>query len=194
MSMHHIKDHDKALAFLKGELAEGTTLARLALTQVDFSRGRMYAWLAPTINPDSIKNFRFSLRLSGDEDREFCRFTSAFIQGPNCGMILQDTEPRNVEDDVSVALAAEYIGELYWHCRDAHVSEGDILNAAGAPYLPYPWCGFFHLSALTTGNRILTAIDLQAIVNTVVGVAVAAFDTGSYLLWWSDNRPLPAGD
>lgn len=194
MSMQRIKNQDKAVAFLKGELAEGTTLARLALNQIDFSRGRMYAWLPSTINQDAIENFRFSLRLSGDEDREFCKFTQAFIQDQTCGMILQDTEPRNVDDDVSAALAAEYNGELYWHVKGAHVSEGDILNAVGAAYLPYPWCGFFHLSALTVSNRTLTAIDLQAIVNTVVGVAVAAFDTDSYLLWWSDSRPLLADD
>jgi hypothetical protein len=176
---------------LKGELSEGMALAKLVLDEIDFVRGRMFCWTPLATNQEAIENFQWSRRLSGSEEHEFCRFIQAFIQDPNCSVILQDTENWNFEGDEYEALASKYDEELYWRIEGTELSERDVSNLTGMPILPYPWCGFFHTGASATRKQRLTEIDLQEIVKTLVGVAVSAFDNGSYLLWWSNSRPLP---
>ena len=194
MSLQRIKDPEKAVSFLKGELSEGMALAKLVLREIDFSRGRMFGWMPSTTNQDAIEDYQFSRRLTGKEDREFCRFIQTFIQDPKCAVILQDTEYRDGDGDKYDGFASKYDDELYWQIHGADLSEDDVLNLTGKPYLPYPWCGFFYSGALATGKLRLPRIDLREIVKTLVGVAVGAFDHGSYVLWWSDSRPLPADD
>jgi|SRR5579863_5404078 len=194
MSMRRIRDFNKALSFLKGELSEGMTLAKLVLREIDFTKGQMFAWMPLATDQDAIEGFQWSRRLSGDEEKDFCRFVKAFIQDMHCALILQDTENWNFEGDKYEGLAAKYDNELYWYIVGADLSEEDVMNLTGMPILPYPWCGFFYTGASTTRKQKLTRNDLQEIVNTLVGVAVGAFDNRSYVLWWSNSRPLPVDD
>jgi len=191
MSMQLIRNFNKALSFLKGELSEGMTLAKLALREIDFTRGQMFGWFPLATDQDAIENFQWSLRLSGDEEQDLCWFVQAFIQDAHCAVILQDTENWNFEGDKYEGLAAKYDNELYWYIVGADLSEEDVMNLTGMPILPYPWCGFFYTGAPESRKQALTRIDLQEIVKTLVGVAVGAFDHESYVLWWSDRRPLP---
>jgi hypothetical protein len=193
MSLQRIKNFNEALVFLKGELSEGMALAKLVLGEIDFTQGQMFTWMPSTTDQDAIQSFGGSRRLAGDEERDFCRFVQAFVQDALCAVILQDTENWNFEGDKYEELAAKYDDELYWYIVGAELSEEDVMNLTGMPILPYPWCGFFYTGASGTRKRRLTMIDLQEIVKTLVGVAVGAFDHQSYVLWWSNNRPLPAG-
>jgi hypothetical protein len=192
MSMQPIRKSKEAEAesFLKDELSKGMTLAQLVLPEIDFTHGRMFTWIPATMDQDAIKNFQWEIRLSRDEEQDFGRFVHTYIKDPHCAFILQDTENWNFEGDEYEALAAKYNDELYWHIVGAGLSEEDVMNLLGTPILPYPWCGFFYTSALGRKQK-LTKIDLQEIVKTLVGVAVSAFDNGSYVLWWSNSRPLP---
>jgi hypothetical protein len=97
--MLRIRNSEQALNYLKGQLSEGMALTRLALREVDFEKGEMYVWMTLTADQDAIENFKFSRRLSGDEDPEFCRFAWTFIQDPNCAVILQDTITWNTEGE-----------------------------------------------------------------------------------------------
>jgi hypothetical protein len=69
----------------------------------------------------------------------------------------------------------------------AGLSEDDIMNLLGAPVLPYPLCVFLHLANSADAKSELNDPDLAEIVGRLVGVAVAAFDTDSFLLWWRDD-------
>jgi hypothetical protein len=191
MSLQRLKNLNEALSFLKGELSEGMTLAKLVLGEIDFTQGQLFGWMPVATDQDAIENFQWSPRLSGDEEQDFCRFVQAFIQDAHCAVILQDTENWNFEGDKYEALAAKYDDELYWYIAGADLSEEDVMNLTGMPILPYPWCGFFYIGASATRKPRLTEIDLQEIVKTLVGVAVGAFDHRSYVLWWGDRRPLP---
>ncbi len=194
MSLQYIRKSKEAEAesFLKGELSKGMTLAQLVLPEIDFTQGQLFTWLRPETDQDAIEGFEESLRMSGDELRDFRRFVGAFIKVPHCALILQDTENWNFEGDKYEKMAAKYNDELYWHIM-GELSEEDVGHLLGMPVLPYPWCGFFYTSAFGL-KPTLTRNDLQEIAKTTVGVAVNAFDNGSYVLWWRNSRPLPAGE
>jgi hypothetical protein len=192
--MQRLRNPVMALAFLKNELSEGMTLAKSVLGEIDFTQGRMFVWMPPTIDQDTIENFGWSRRLAGDEKQEFCRFVRGFIQEARCALILQDTENWSFEGDECERLAAKYEDELYWYVARTDLSEKDVMSLTQMPVLPYPWCGFFYTGAIETELQTLTNKDLKLIVKTIVGVAVRAFDNDSYVLWWSDARPLPAKD
>src|ERR1700722_17225083 len=112
MSMQRLRNPVMALAFLKNELSEGMTLAKSVLGEIDFTQGRMFVWMPPTIDQDTIENFGRSRRLAGGEKQEFCRFVRGFIQEARCALILQDTENWSFEGDEYERLAAEYEDEL----------------------------------------------------------------------------------
>ena len=80
-----------------------------------------------------------------------------------------------------------YGDEVYWRIAGAGLSEDDILNLLGAPVLPYPLCVFLHLANSADTKSELADPDLAEIVSRLVGVAVGAFDTDSFLLWWRDD-------
>src|SRR5579864_5211787 len=130
MSMRRIRNFNKGLSYLKGELSEGMTLAKLVLREIDFTQGQMFVWMPLATDQDAIENFQWSQRLSGDELRDFGRFVQAFIKHPHCALILQDTENWNFEGDEYEGLAAKYNDELYWHVVGA-LSEEDVRHLLG---------------------------------------------------------------
>jgi hypothetical protein len=192
MSMQQIVDIDKAVAFLRQELSEGTTLAKLVLDRIDFSQGRYFAWTPSTTDQTKISDFRWSVRLSPDaEQRDFARFVKAFTRNSNRAVIIQDIVSDNIyEDDEFRHLAIRYNGELYWRI-EGDLSEDDILLLIRGPVLPYPWTGFFYSRDSLGLKAQLKDADLHDIVRNLFGVAVGAFDADSFLMWWDNRFELP---
>ncbi len=190
MSMQEILNVSKAREYLAEQLAEGTTLARLVLRRTDFSQGRYRAGMPEGVDQAEI-NFHWSLRGLRGEDRVFARIIKRFIEEAGGVAQVADTETRNSQGDLeSYAYRhrmVTYGDEVYWRIGGAGLSEDDIVNLLGAPVLPYPLCVFLHLANCADTKGELNDADLEQIVRRLVGVAVAAFDTDSFLLWWRDD-------
>jgi hypothetical protein len=74
----------------------------------------------------------------------------------------------------------------------SELSQDDILGLLYEPVLPYPSSAFFYIAGISERKTQLKDSDLEHVVNTLVGVAVRAFDTESFLIWWrEDLRPFP---
>ena len=50
----------------------------------------------------------------------------------------------------------------------------------------YPFSGFFVTSPATHETVQFTPKDLEQIARNIVGIAVGAFDEGSFLVWWRE--------
>lgn len=190
MSMQEIVDSSKASGYLVGQLAQGTTLARLALQRTDFSYGTYRVGIPDGVDQAGI-DFHRSLSGLRGEDRAFARLIMTFIEKVGGVALVADTETRssqgNLEGFPYGDRMATYGDEVYWRIAGASLSEDDILNLLGAPILPYPLCVFLYLANSVDTKNELKHEDLEQIVRRLVGVAVAAFDTDSFLLWWREN-------
>lgn len=196
MSMQAIVDVRKAREYLMEQLAEGTTLARLAFQKTDFFSGSFRAGMPEGVDQSKI-DFRFSMRGLRCEELAFARIIKTFIEKLEGAALIADTEPRNSQGDLEGYPYRDrmvtYGDEVYWRIAGAGLSEDDIVNLLGAPILPYPLCVFLHLAKSSGNNSDLDDADLEQIVAGLIGVAVGAFDTESYLLWWRDDLvPFPA--
>ena len=86
-----------------------------------------------------------------------------------------------------------YNDELYWVISGTDLLESDILALLGQPILPYPSSAFFYAVESQNQKSHFKESDLEHVANSLLGVAVRAFDTRSFLIWWrEDLRPFPS--
>ncbi len=190
MSMREIIDAARAKEYLIEQLSEGTTLARLLLRGTDFSRGRYRAGLPEGMDQTEM-DFHWSLSGLREEDRAFARIIKVFIENLGGAALVADTETKTSQGALGSYPYRDrmmtYGDEVYWRIAGAGLSEDEIVNLLGAPVLPYPLCVFLHLANSADTKSDLNDADLHRILSRLVGVAVAAFDTDSFLLWWRDD-------
>jgi hypothetical protein len=190
MGMQEMENQAKATEYLVEQLALGTTLARLVLQGTDLSLGKYRAGIPKGVDQAQI-NFHSSLKGLRGEDRVFARIIKRFIEEAGGSALVADTETRKSQGDLSGYPYADrmltYDDEVYWRIAGAHLSEDDIMNLFGAPVLPYPLCIFLHMAKSFETKSDLSNADLDQVLRRLVGVAVAAFDTDSFLLWWRDD-------
>lgn len=190
MSMQEISDAAKASSYLAEQLRQGTTLAKLVLERTDFSRGRYLAAIPEGCDQARI-NFHWSMAGLQDEERGFAMVVKAFVRSTGGGALVADTENRESQGSLEGYPYRDrmvtYLDEVYWRIDSMSLPEETIIDLLGAPVLPYPLCVFLYLPIPGGTKSQLSSGDLTEIVDGLVTVAVAAFDTDSYLLWWRDD-------
>jgi hypothetical protein len=196
MSMQKIENRSQALAFLRKELSEGSTLAKLVLRRTDFEHGGFFTGIPENIDQNQL-DFRSSIGGLSREPMAFARLIKAFISRPDYAVLLEDTEPLTsdllkVDSKYRTRIRTYKGSALFWSMSGSDLSESDIFTLLGMPILPYPSSAFFHLAGTSKANTELTDSDLERIANGLVGAAVRAFDTRSVLIWWrEDLHPFP---
>jgi hypothetical protein len=193
----------EAAKYMAKELSDGTTLARLVLKRADFTRGSFR--VALPVNVDSSRQLDFrqdvsssDLHPDGDEAALFAGVIKLFIHDSDCTVLIQDTL-KSMSDKVtqrldSRHLAISYKAEVYWTLAGQELSGISDDDMVGIVYSAsfYPFCAFFWLGRVANGKSSLSDADLERVANTLVGVAVGAFDDNSFLMWWRDDlRPFP---
>ncbi len=194
-----VDDKQRAAEYVKDQLSQGSTLAKLVARSIDLSRGRYRVGMPGTKDQATQFDFRWeTFRLAGDEEKLFARAIKMFVRNPKNGVILQDTMKSISDPCMSDApyrtLAITYAKELYWTIAGAELAKlsddamGDIINHASF----WPFSAFFYVDGISKTKRELNDADLQLIVEQLVGLAVGAFDDRSYLVWWrEDLGPFP---
>ncbi len=189
MSMQPIVDTAKAREYLVEQLREGTTLAKLALKKLDLSLGRFWAGFPADVDQLTI-DFHHSLRGLQEEELLFARAVRAFVHSNGGVGFIADTESKSaIEIPASCPYKhcmLTYGDEVYWTIRP-FLSELDIVKLLHAPLLPYPLVVFLSLSKVSGNGSELHYPDLVEVLRGLIGLAVAAFDTDSFLVWWRDD-------
>lgn len=192
-------DKRRASEYVKDQLSQGTTLAKLVAQSIDLSRGRYRVAMPESREQGKEFNLKWeTFRLAGDEEDTFARLIKSFICNEECDVILQDTGTSVSYPYFAKLpyrnLAMTYAEEVYWNVSDAQLADlsddamGNVINHASF----WPFSAFFFVDGISKGKAELEDTDLQLIVKQLVGVAVGAFDDRSYLVWWRDDlRPFP---
>ena len=195
MSIQKIDNLAGALTYLREELSKGSSLAKLVLRTVDFGQGTFFAGL-PANGDQSRLNFRSSLPGLAREHIALAHMIKIFIDKPHCTALLEDPMPmtsnlQNIDPKYRVR-ARTFNGELYWSISGPSTPEDEVYALLGQPILPYPASVFFYCGAILEQPPKLRELDLKNIANTLVGIAVHAFDSRSFLIWWrEDKHPFP---
>jgi hypothetical protein len=195
MSIQTIDNSTGALTYLREELAKGLTLAKLVLRTTDFDRGTFFAGLPPNYDHGRL-NFRASMPGIAREHMALAHMIKVFIDKPHCATLLEDTMPMTSDlqniDSRYRARVKTFRDELYWSISGPSTPEDEVFALIGQPILPYPASLFFYRSATSQAPPKLSEPDLQNIANSLVGIAVHAFDSLSFLIWWrEDKHPFP---
>jgi hypothetical protein len=192
MGIKKIKNSPQALEHLRYELSRGGVLAKLVVSKTDFALGNCFAAIPEAVDQTKL-NFRWWIPGLPDEPMDFAKLIRSFIDDPVCVVLVEDIEPFPVEEDSPYKMRAmRYDTELYWRIHDSDLSEADILDILTEPN-PNPSSAFFSVAWSAEHETQLTDSDLQRAANTLVGVAVRAFDGDSFLIWWrEDLRPFPS--
>jgi len=193
-----VKDVPRADTYFRNELSGGTTLAGLVLANIDFAAGRFFVAMPANIVQETV-DFRcetFPGASKGETD--FAKLVKAFIGRTGCAVLLQDTQLQ-VTDEVFRHLtyreiAITYLGEVYWNVTGpklARLSDEEMMEViSSASY--WPFSAFFYNGGAFAFSLELTDADFKRVVDTLVGVAVGAFDDRSFLVWWqADLQPFP---
>lgn len=190
MSMRTIADEKKTREYFVEQLREGTRLARLVLEKIDLSRGRFRVGIPDHVDQSKI-DFRFSIPGLREEERAFAKLIKKFIENTGGTALVEDNESVDFYSDLTREPYAGYLmrygREVYWRIDDSILSVPDIVQLLHSPILPYPLCIFLHLAESVGKKSEMYDADLEQIIVGLVGVAVGAFDTESYLLWWRDD-------
>jgi hypothetical protein len=198
MSLRRIANSSQALAHLQKELAEGSSLAKLVLRKTSFAEGKFFAGIPDGVDQSQL-DFRSSISGLRDEPSAFAHAIKSFIDGPHHYVLLEDTIPMfsdpSEENGPYRARMTIHGEEIFWNLSGPGLSEDDIFALLGTPILPYPSSAFFYLTETSEPKSQLRDSDLELIVNSLVGVAVWAFDTQSFLIWWRENlQPFPKAE
>jgi hypothetical protein len=186
------------LVHLEKELAEGSSLAKLVLRKTNFAEGKFFAGIPDRVDQSQL-DFSSSIGGLGREPWVFANAIKSFIDGPHHYVLLEDTIPMHSdpsqEDGPYRARMTIHGQEKFWNLSGPGLSEDDVFGLLGMPILPYPSFAFFYLGETSEPRSQLRDSDLELIVNTLVGVAVRAFDTQSFLIWWrEDLQPFPRAE
>ncbi len=198
MKIEPVPDVLLATRYMTAELADGTTLARLALQTIDFSKGRFRVAVPKELDENQALDFRYDMHTDGDEEVALARLIKAFIIAPNHAVLIQeycaspsDSWLRECEYRQLVRLCNN---EVYWAVEGAElarVSDDEMLNIVHLGSF-HPFSCFFHLRNSCGGEAGSAGPDLNRVAQSLFGVAVDAFDARSFLIWWRDDfMPFP---
>jgi hypothetical protein len=188
--------------YLRHELSDGTTLARMVLDRTDLKFGSFR--IAAPAGMDLSRPVELSWEpagLKGNEELLFAGVVNSYIRDPRCAVLLQETQFSMSElRRLGLTHAKSLIrhgDEVYWSVAGSEVAklsdEGmlELINSASF----YPFAAFFYVDGIPSTRGALTDDDLEHVVATLCGLAVGAFDQRSFLIWWRDDlRPFPAAD
>ncbi len=198
MKIERVKDGLHAERYMRGELADGTTLAHLVLERTAFSKGRFRVAIPKRLDGRQAAEFRQeTFHVDGDEPIALARLIKAFIGAPGHAVMIQDTQASLSDPWLSRCeyreLAKAYDGEVYWAVEGealARVSDEEMLSVINCASF-YPFSCFFYISS-SGGSEEFTASELDRVAERLVGIAVGAFDERSFLMWWRDDLvPFP---
>ena len=198
MRMESVTDGQRAERYMRAELSDGTALARLVSQTTDFSRGSFRVAVPKGLGESQVLDFRYYIHLDGDEPTALARLIKAFVSTPNHAVLIQDTQASISDPWLSNfehrELARAYGTEVYWAVEGAElarVSDEEMLNIVNCGSF-WPFSCFFYLRNSRAGEPGPAASELNRVVESLVGVAVGAFDDRSFLIWWRDDRvPFP---
>jgi hypothetical protein len=183
MNIKKIDNSPQALAHLRKELSEGEALAKLVLLKIDFTLGEFLAEVPNNIDQSQL-DFRWSNPTLSGGQMTFVKVIKSFVSDPNCAVIIEDPDAFPVEEDsLHGTRAANYKDETYWIVSGSDLSESDIFDVVDQPF-PHPSSVFLSIVGTWKLKRQLNDSDLEHVVDTLVGVAVRAFDGDSFLIWW----------
>ncbi len=200
MAIYMVTNLLEARSYIADELAQGKTLANLVRDRVDFLQGQFYFEKSQRVDQTELDFRSGNLPSSGKEEMVLARLIKSFIQEPNCAVLLQETQmdPSELPGWEYASLAAFYDGEIYWRIEGQKLatrSDDEMLKIVRSASF-YPFSAFFYINKSQNEKTKLEYDDLEEIVNTLIAVAVGAFDDRSFLIWWRDGSvpfPLPVG-
>jgi hypothetical protein len=198
MAIQEIRRSSSAQEYMVDELSAGTTLAKLVLKGIDFTRGRFRVAMPATVEQDRGLDFQQSLRLDRDEEITLARMIKCFIRDSKAAVLLQDTQ-KSISDPGlahlnNKELMIPFEAEFYWTIAGRGLSEIPDTKMLEIVYSAsyYPFSAFFYFDDVTIGRQSLQPDDLAHIVTNLVGIAVGVFDDRSFLIWWRDDLyPFP---
>jgi hypothetical protein len=202
---------ERARAYLIGELAEGTSLAKLILERVDFHDGAFFMIVPKRIDPDHLQDLT-------DPDTDPTRYTEfrdeifqvhfkaarilasivrAFAIAPSYQLLGQDTlmtleDVKSYHPELLSSAGKEWVGyenEIYSFARGD--STGDEIETAINSASPWPSAVFLCRGAAPPGASKLQYRDLEIAVANLAAVAVGANHQDTFLLWWRDQTNFP---
>jgi hypothetical protein len=202
---------ERARAYLIGELADGTSLAKLILERVDFHDGAFFMIVPKRIDPDHLQDLT-----SADTDptgyNEFqaeifrvhfaaSRILASIVQAaaitPSYQLLGQDTlmtidDVESYDPELFNSAGKEWVSyekEIYSFARgDSSVEE--IETAIKTASL-WPRALFLCRGAVPSGASKLQYRDLENAVANIAGVAVGANHEDTFLIWWSHRTRFP---
>jgi hypothetical protein len=197
MAFRDVRNAAQAEKYMREQLSEGTTLARLVVKRIDFARGGFRIAMPETVDKTEPLDFNSgNLRLAGDEQTALARVIKSFIREPSCTLLMQDSEARisEIRDLPYGKLAIPYSAEVYWRVAGselAHLSDDQMLDVVHSTSY-FPFTAFFYCDGLPLIKTALNDADLQHVTEKLLGIVVGAFDFRSSLIWWRDDlRPFP---
>jgi hypothetical protein len=169
-------------------------LAHLVLEAIDFAKGSFRVALPRTLDESRPLDFRSqTFHLGGDEDLSLALLIKAFIRGPEHAVLLQDTQAsisdRWLTDYKYKELVRTYRTELYWAVERplCDLPDEEMASLISSTSF-WPFSAFFYPRGARSIGKELLKSDLARIAETLIGLAVGAFDDRSFLFWWRDDQ------
>jgi hypothetical protein len=194
--LQRITEPKAALAYIKGQLAQGMGLAKMILQRTDLELGHVFVEMRDAWTPD-IADFDVEcVRLSRDEKRVLAILAKTFLERSDFSVLIQDWDlsysskfPDMDEEEVRNLVVNGR--DVYWRISHGSYTDDQLEKFIWGP-TPYPLTVFFYRSPGDNRRPQLSSGDLERIHNELVGFAVGAFDARSFLRWWDTERmPLP---
>jgi hypothetical protein len=204
---------ERARAYLIGELADGTSLAKLTLERIDFHAGAFFMIVPKRIDPDHLQNLtdpntdprrytEFRDEIFGvhfKAARILARIVRAFAITPNYRLFGQDTlmtldGVTSHHPEMLSAAGKEWVSyqnEVYSFTR-GDSSEEELETAISTASM-WPCAVFLCRGAAPPGASKLQYRDLEIAVANLAAVAVGANHEDTFLLWWRDPTNFPMG-
>lgn len=194
-----IRDFASAEKYVRGELSVGTTLARKIVKSIDFASGKFRVFTPDGFDINNLVDFRYqTFHLEGDEPIALARAAKHFLRVEGHAILIQDTQASIsdpwLESCEHRNLVRTYDSEIYWTLVGQEFGDASekemmrILNCASF----WPFSAFFCASGVERDKPQIDDSDLDCAVESLVGIAVGAFDERSFLVWWRDDiMPFP---
>jgi hypothetical protein len=196
MPIQAVTNPSNAQRYMLTQLRGGTTLAKLVAERVDFSEGRFWFGLSHIVDQATVDFGSGNIKLTRHEGLFLAQLIRLFISQQGYAVFLQETQmkPSELKGFDLEKLAVLFGEEIYWRIATPEMSvlsDEEMLKIVHSASL-YPFSAFFSTTAVPNRGTQLTLKDLEEIANSVLAVAVGAFDEGSFLIWWRESvRPFP---
>jgi hypothetical protein len=196
LNLRELENNTRTRDYFLGELADGTTLAKLTRDALDLDTGRFFLAIPTDRGLGEISSLRESIGhmpSPGGWDA-FSALVVRFLRDYSRAVLFQDTmasisDPW-LQGDPLRHRVMSHAEELYYYIEGVSLNENQIfdLSPCGSPY---PFAGFFFPMAWQGMKPELTDDDFAHIVRTLIGVNVGALDEDTFLLWWRDGAERP---